>query len=461
MKAHDKHFPDLFQQMVESPDQADSHLDATALTGKEVEEMTALVELTDRLRERAAPVINADSALSRARSRVLASVSAAPPVLAEAPALAPTPRPVRPAETTPSAWQNLLDIFRVPAAPAWATASIAILLVLFLTTYTIIFVSATALPGDVLYPVKIAIEEILEFLTFDPVQKANKIETQNNERIREIKGLIDRGETAHVSYTAKVMGREGDYWVIGDFLVLVDERSALPENLEVGMMVYVLGVVSPDGVIQRSVIRVIAPTPTATPSPDNLLPGLNLESLPTDTPAPLPTKKPTKKPASKPRRKPTATKKPKPPVVVTATPTAPVDETLTPTTAPPIGDGTVTLTPGATVEPTESPLVTATPEDTPAPTETPGADTPTPVETAMPTPDETPTPESTDTPPNTTTPLPEEDTPTPLPADTPTPAPVDTATPPPADTPTPAPVDTVTPIPTESPPTNTPVPPPP
>ena len=444
MKAQDKHLYDLFQHMLENPGQVEPRPDASTRSGKEVEEMTALAELADRLRARSTPVSNAEVALSRARVRMLASVSAAP-VMVEAPLPAPVPRFVQPVATAPSAWQNLLGIFRAPVVPAWATASIAILLVFFLTTYTVVSVSAKAMPGDFSYPIKRFIEQVSLVLTFVPEQKAERLEAQNQERLREVKNAIENGDRVEVSYSAKIVGREGEYWLIGDYRVLIDEGVQLLRNLDVGVLVHVKGIASPDGVILHGVVTVPSPATSiiaATPAPDTPVPGMNLQSLPTDTPAPIPTKKPTKKPASRPPRRPAPTKTPMPTAVViaTATPTVPIDETLTPT---PIKSPDATGTPVDTTEPTPTQEATATPspDDTPTP---PPADTPTPL------PGDTPTPPPADT----STPLPG-DTPTPPPADTPTPLPEDTPTPPPADTPRP----TVTPVPTGSPPTNTPVPP--
>lgn len=64
MKAQDKHLHELFQQMLENPEQAMPHLGSPARSAKGVEDMTDLVDLADRLRERSAPVHNAEAALS-------------------------------------------------------------------------------------------------------------------------------------------------------------------------------------------------------------------------------------------------------------------------------------------------------------------------------------------------------------------------------------------------------------
>lgn len=478
MKAQDKHLHELFQKMLENPEQAMPHLGSPARSAKGVEDMTDLVDLADRLRERSAPVHSAEAALSRARDRLLASM-AATPVLAEAPVPATAPRPVsQVSRATPGSRKGVLDIFRAPAIPAWATASIAIVLLVFVTAYMGVVFSANAMPGDVAYPLKRFVEQVSLILSFDPVQKAERLEAQNEERLREVHDSLNKGIVVKVTFTEAIQGREGEYWIIGGIKVLVDEGEELLESLGIGARVHVKGIASADGVIQHGVITGPTPTPVvaSTPPSDSLLPGMNLDSQATDTPAPLPTRKPTRKPASRVPVKPYPTKRPRPTKVwATATPTASIGGELTPTVDLPTD--TVTNTPGSgelpepTFTPTPTPedgkdstatpentppVAVETPEGTPVSTATPDG-TITPPETVDPTstpaetpdPGASPSPQVTDTP---AAPTPStEDTSTPLPANTPTPLPVDTPIPPPADTPTP---ET-----TESPPTNTPVPP--
>ena len=474
MKAQDKHLHELFQQMLENPEQAMPHLGSPARSAKGVEDMTDLVDLADRLRERSAPVHNAEAALSRARDRLLASMAASP-VLAEAPVPAPAPRPVTPvSRATPGSGMGVLDIFRAPAIPAWATASIAILLFVFVTAYMGVVFSANAMPGDVAYPLKLFVEQVSLILSFDPVQKAERLEAQNEERLREVHESLDKGIVVKVTFTEAIQGREGEYWIIGGIKVLVDEGEELLESLGIGARVHVKGIASADGVIQHAVITGPTPTPVvaSTPPSDTLLPGMNLDSQATDTPAPLPTRKPTRKPASRAPVKPYPTKRPRPTKVgATITPTASMGGELTPTVGLPVDTVTNTPATGELPEPTSTPedgmdttatpentppVAVETPEDTPVSTPTPDGtltppDTVDPTSTPAETPDPgaSPSPQVTDTP---ATPTPStEDTSTPLPANTPTSLPVDTPIPPPADTPTP---ET-----TESPPTSTPVPP--
>jgi len=451
---------DLFQDMLEKPEQVTPHLDSSAMPAKEIEEMTVLVDLADRLRERTTSVSNAEVALSRAKARVLASVPVTP-ALSESPLSVPAPRPVvRPAAAVSAPWQNILDIFRTPAVPAWATAGITILLVLFVSIYMSVVSSANAMPGDATYPIKLFVERVSLALTFDPERKSERLETQNKERLQEVREVLENHVVVRVTFSEAIQGREGDYWIIGGIKVLVEEGAEFLESLGAGAIVYVEGIASADGVILHGVIRAPTPTPVivSTPLPDSLLPGLNLESLPTDTPAPIPTKKPTPKPVRRIPVRPKPTRKPKPTAipVATATPTTPGEVILTPTVdlppgtltaTPPIGETPeITFTPTEIVVATDTPdptLPTATPTDAPVATPKPG-ETTTPSETEVPTPnpDASHTPEVTDTP--------TEPTATPLPEDTPTP--VD-------DTPTPSPVDTPTPVSTNTAPTNTPVPP--
>jgi len=75
---------------------------------------------------------------------------------------------------------------------AWALGAAFILLFAF-TGMT--FISGNSIPGDVLYPVKLATEKVKFLLTYDAQKKAELRLTFSDERLRELIGILQRSGT--------------------------------------------------------------------------------------------------------------------------------------------------------------------------------------------------------------------------------------------------------------------------
>lgn len=342
---------DLFAEMIEGPEG-----EAPPPTDSSRAELAAMAALVTQLRAQAAPPPDATAALARARARMMASL----PAPAATPAAAPVAAPAQPAVARPAParrqvtvaapwWQQLLALFQPRPVPAWATAAIILLLFLAISVGTGVTVSAAALPGEALYPLKRAAENVQILLTFDQQERADLLARNNDRRVQEIEKVLEQGREVQVDYLGSLQGQMDGLWRVGPYWVDAGAASAEFAALPTGAYLLIVGHAGADGVIRLErweMAPAQAPTPTATMTPTPtppLLPGASLQSLPTDTPAAVTPRPPTPRPATPRPSRPSA-------LAATTTPTATASVTSTATT-------TVTPSPTGTIQPTRPPVL--------------------------------------------------------------------------------------------------------
>lgn len=91
--------------------------------------------------------------------------------------------------------------------PAFVLASLAVIFVLGLSGIWATTASAAALPGDVLYPLKLAGEEVDLALSFTAEGDAALLVEQATERLSEVQALIEAGRPEQVGATLQAYGR--------------------------------------------------------------------------------------------------------------------------------------------------------------------------------------------------------------------------------------------------------------
>jgi len=390
---------------------------------------------------------------------------------------------------------------RLSRAPAWRWASVALVtLLVFLAVLGVtIGAAAEALPGDVLYPVKRAVEQVRLTLTFDPTARESYERLLTMTRLEEARKVLQQGREADVEFQGPLEATTDGEWSVGGIAVQVPPEAWDQMPPQPGVVVAIKGRAAGGQLSARRVSLV--PPKAATPT---------LKVSPTASPKPSPTAMAQTSPTATPKEdvvvlptlRPSVTKEPKPLPSPSWTPDAEATRSLRRTWTPRIvpltrvptptprrakptfipsdtPEGGATSTPRGwrtplpwpTVRPSRLPSYTPrawptrtprVPAPTPRPTWTPEMPQPTPspvytprvpVHTPKPSPtprgpDPTPTPRvsgpsltatlSQDQPWPTSTPVPP--TPTPRPTHTPLPP---TATPaPPTSTPGPTPTPT-------------------
>jgi len=162
-------------------------------------------------------------------------------------------------------------------------AVLILALAVVLTTGGIASVSAHALPGDVLYPIKRTIENTRLLLTQDPVQR-ERIEAQlRAERAAEVRSVLQEGRTAPVEFWGTLEQTDQQTWQVGGFTVQVDADTQVAGAVQAGMLLHIQARAQGDGsLVAVSITPAGTPVPsvTATASP---YPG------PQETNTPMPT----------------------------------------------------------------------------------------------------------------------------------------------------------------------------
>lgn len=226
-------------------------------------------------------------------------------------------------------------------------AVLALVLISGLLLTGVVSVAEAALPGDLLYPVKITTEDLRLALVRDPLQRDILRGVLRERRLIEARTVVDTGREAHsLALHGEIAALRPDRWIVSGLEVLIDRDTRIIGVPVVGATVngtmrapgnYTLVAVY----VEVEPPTVAAPTPTATP-----------------------TRAPTRAPA-------TATPSPSP----TDTSTAPVpgrggapaiyDEPQEPSKSSPTATATSTPTRTPTVTRTLAPTATATEQPKP------------------------------------------------------------------------------------------------
>ncbi|MCX6031503.1 MAG: DUF5666 domain-containing protein [Chloroflexi bacterium] len=260
-------------------------------------------------------------------------------------------------------WENLLagwnGFLAGLAGPRPVPVAVAAILVFILITCVLgtsaITTSANALPGDPLYSVKTAVEQIRWWLTFDPGAKDGLAQQFSERRAEEARAVANLGRAVDMPLFGTVEAMADDVWQISGLSVDITAQTVIQGQPVIGSLVQGMLRVLSDGTLVALHIEPAPgvaqpPSPTATPT-----------AVPTPTPTPTP--QPMWKPSPKPPTFAPAVKplEPSPEPTQTATATATTTATVTETPTPTVTE-TPTRTPTPSLTPTPSITITARPE---------------------------------------------------------------------------------------------------
>ncbi len=179
-------------------------------------------------------------------------------------------------------WQGLLRTF--------GTAAVAAIMVLVVGA-SLLTLSASALPGDTLYPVKRNFEG-LRLLLAPAEERQVFVRQLEQTRLQEIQALLATGREVRVTFEGEVEAMLPEHWVVAGIVVQVDRATAIEGTPLPGVEVEVNGITR-QGALYATSIRVlgtveITPSPSPTPTPT-----LTLSPSPTPTLTPTPRITPT------------------------------------------------------------------------------------------------------------------------------------------------------------------------
>lgn len=219
---------------------------------------------------------SSEAALAAGKKRVLAAAAQRKP--------APQPK-------------GLLSLFPLPMRGLVTAALVMLLLVLVAGELAV--ASASSLPGDSLYPVKLATEQVRLLLTFDTQARDHLRADFAQERRAEVIAVLEASRRVPVKFEGTLEGFEDVVWIIDGLEVILDANTFIEGKPVVGATVAVEGLALGNGSLSAVRLTVedggqipgptVAPSPTVTPQP-TVAPGSTKEptrpSMPTVIPRP-------------------------------------------------------------------------------------------------------------------------------------------------------------------------------
>ncbi|MGC9335843.1 MAG: DUF5667 domain-containing protein [Anaerolineae bacterium] len=140
--------------------------------------------------------------------------------------------------------------------PSLLVSAMALLLLVLFIGATVVPASASAIPGDMLYGTKRAVEQWRLVVAAGPEEEATLLSSFQKERLREVAKLLATGRNADVSFDGTLQSSAGQQWVVSGLPVLVDSGTVIVGSPKIGMEVRVTGFTG-EGELLASEIRVL------------------------------------------------------------------------------------------------------------------------------------------------------------------------------------------------------------
>ncbi len=251
-------------------------------------------------------------------------------------------------------------------APGWSLAAALLVVVLVVAGGVSVSASAKSLPGEALYPLKLASQRVQVALAFDDArQQGLEVRFETQKRL-DVQAVLKGGQQTAVEFQGVLQSMERDIWVVGSLPVTLQDSTEIVGQPQLGALVQVRGSLPGNGNLLATWLHVKSdinqepsqtptateaavpsetPEPTGTPTPSDT-PEPTETAEPAQTPTPRSTLEPTK--AEEPGETPETSGGREPEATSEPVDTAEAEETPEP---------------GGEAEPTEAPE----PEDTPEP----------------------------------------------------------------------------------------------
>jgi hypothetical protein len=138
--------------------------------------------------------------------------------------------------------------------------SLGVSLLFLFSSTGLVRVSAGALPGEYLYPVKRTWEDVRLLFVFDP-QSREEMEVEfERERLHEVDELLAEGRHEPISFRGVVTKQTDSLWVVSGVDVHITPQSHLPARpVTPGTAVYLQGRTDAQGFVEADFIEVVEP----------------------------------------------------------------------------------------------------------------------------------------------------------------------------------------------------------
>jgi hypothetical protein len=129
--------------------------------------------------------------------------------------------------------------------------------VLFMGGSGLVNASASALPGENLYPVKLTWENVRIFLAFNEGSRETLKRTFEDERLREVAKLLEKGRQETIHFFGIYRKVNDITYVSGIRIVISDTTELPPEPLQNGASVEVTGQTDANGFVEAKSIKLL------------------------------------------------------------------------------------------------------------------------------------------------------------------------------------------------------------
>ena len=150
---------------------------------------------------------------------------------------------------------SIVKVFQVKRTtslkPVYRFAVVGLVLIMaggFLTVNA----SASSLPGELLYDLKLGVEQTRLFFTFNQEAKQDLALEIEQERLTEVEILLKAGRQEEVVFGGVIEQKGESFLVIKGISVQIDPVTELEGDLEIGSMVDVAATTQEDGTLQAS-----------------------------------------------------------------------------------------------------------------------------------------------------------------------------------------------------------------
>jgi hypothetical protein len=146
--------------------------------------------------------------------------------------------------------------WRMGFAQQVSFATLVVVIFVLLSGNGLLTASARSLPGDVLYPLKLTIENAQLQLTTSPDKHQQLQEEFKQRRLQETETLITAGRVEVVEFDGKVTAETADGWIIADIPVIVTSQTSISGVIVIGAEVEVTGQTETDGRVRATSMAV-------------------------------------------------------------------------------------------------------------------------------------------------------------------------------------------------------------
>lgn len=170
----------------------------------------------------------------------------------------------------------------------------SVLVVIIIGFASLFYASAEALPGDFLYSTKRGVEDLRLSLTSNPASKEALQQSFNEERILEIRQLLDSGRQAEVSFEGQIESTDGDTWIVAGLQLFLTSETEVDGEPIAGRYAWIEATTVDGRLIANAITVEFVPEPAPSPEPTEQDAEIMIpEDPPTTTPTPIPTPTPT------------------------------------------------------------------------------------------------------------------------------------------------------------------------